>query len=173
MKAEAEDRGKLQAAAKAAGEISLLRDAGNVYVDGVFNPNDTQSINEFMVKNGIGNDADARAAIIKRISNLGGEYELDYVDGNNKLAKKKVPIPLSLVKQAILGASGGFLWNTDDDFADSAEENLRKSLRTVSEQQLGDGRVYKQNKAVFDFDQYVKARVNSSENPAPGTKKPK
>ena len=173
MKAEAEDRGKLQASAKAASEMSLLRDAGNVYVDGVFNPGDSQGLTEFMVKNGIGNDAAARAAITQRIAALGGEYELEYVDGNNKLAKKKVPIPLSLVKQAILGANGGTLWDTDDDFADTAEENLKKSLRAVSEQRLGDGRVYKQNKAVFDFDQYVQARVKASENPAPGTKKPK
>lgn len=168
-----EDRAKAQAAAQAQSKLNLLRDAGNVFVDGVFNPSDTVGLNEFMVKNGIGNDADARSAIINRISKLGGEVDLEYVDGKNKLAKKKIPIPLSLVKQALLGASGGFLWNTDDDYADSAEENLKSSLRALSEQTLPDGRAYKQNKAVFDFDQYIQTKLNVAENPGATGKKSK
>lgn len=161
--------------AAAEAENKLMADAGNIYAkEGIFTPGDTVGITEFMVKNGIGNDADARAAIVERLTKLGGELELDYVDGDNKMSKKKVPIPLALVKQAVLGASGGFFLNSDNDFADSVEDNLKKAMRGVVQSTLPDGRVHPQNKAVMDFDQYMRSRIKLSQNPpAVGVKKPK
>lgn len=157
--------------AQADAQTRFLKESGNVYSDGVFNPNDTQGLIELMTKNGIGNDADARAAIIKRLAGLGQEIELPYVNDKNELDKKKVSIPLSLVKQAILGANGGLFFNSDNDFADSAEENLRAAMKKVVDAQLGDGRSYKQNKAVADFATYMNSRIKAAENPVPVTPK--
>lgn len=161
--------------AAAEAENKLMADGGNVYAkEGIFTPGDTVGITEFMVKNGIGNDADARAEIVKRLTALGSEMELDYVNGDNKMDKKKVPIPLALVKQAILGATGGEFFNSDNDFADSVEKNLRKGMKSVAESTLPDGRVHPQSKTVMDFDQYMRGRINLSKNPpAVGVKKPK
>lgn len=152
--------------AKAEAQTKFLKESGNVYSDGVFNPNDTQTLNEMMVKNGIGDSPGERQAIIRRLQQMGGEVELQYVDGNNKLATKKVPIPMSLVKSSILGSSDQTMnwWN--EGWANEMEANLKKSMRQVGEKQLPDGRVYKQNSTVFDFDQYMQTRMQAAENPA-------
>jgi hypothetical protein len=178
------DRIKQEAATKAAGQISLLKDAGNIYVDGVLNPNDTQSLNEMLVKNGVLH-AGKREAMIRRLQQIGGEMELPYVNGDNKLDTKKVPIPLSLVKQAILGASdqlipdrnerdpnglrGLVAWN--EGMANSMDENLTQSMKQIVQSQLADGREYKQNKTVQDFTAYMNARLNAVENPGASAKK--
>lgn len=173
IKAAEQDRASQRTAAQAQAQSALLAETGNSYVDGIFNPNDTQGLHEMMVKAGIGKDNDARNAIIQRLSKLGGEMELPYVNANNKLDRKKIPIPLSMVKQAILGASGGYLWDTDDDWADTAEQNLKDGMKQITEAQFQDGRKYKQNKAVFDYDRYMQSRLLAAENPQVGGKRSK
>ena len=173
IKAAEQDRANQKTAAQAQAQSALLAETGNSYVDGIFNPNDTQGLHEMMVKAGIGEDNDARNAIIQRLSKLGGEMELPYITANNKLDHKKIPIPLSMVKQAILGASGGYLWDTDDDWADTAEQNLKDGMKQITEAQFQDGRKYKQNKAVFDYDRYMQSRLLAAENPQVGGKRSK
>lgn len=164
-------REQLEAAGKIEAERQLLKDTGNVYSDGVFNPNDTQELTEMMVKNGIGDSAGERQAIIKRLTGAANQ-ELEYVGADGKLAKKTIPVPLSLVKQAILGSKdqvfGDYFipngWN--QGWANSTEENLRAAMRAGLENAGAP-----KNQVVKDFEAYMLNRLGASENPAGGTLK--
>jgi hypothetical protein len=163
VKYMAEDRESAKAAAKAAARTQLLRDAGNIYAEGVLTPGSAQELRKLLTENKIG-DSDAQNAMIDAIGKL-QEVELDYVDSNNRLVKKKVPVPLSVAKLALSSASGGFLWNTDNDWAQSVTESIKDQMTKIIDQQTADGRPYKQNKAVFDFAQYMDTKAAAAENP--------
>jgi hypothetical protein len=159
------------AGARAAATLQQLGQQGNVYTEGVFNPSDSVALNKLALEAGI-KDGDARAAIMKRLASLGGEMEVDYAtegdDGKPVVSKKKIPIPTSLVKQALLSASGGYLWDTDADWADSAEKNLRAALKQVKEVGFkvdGKTEMWNQNKSVDDFVTWDRAMNGVLENP--------
>lgn len=167
-------REQLEAAGKLEAERQLLKDTGNVYADGIFDPSDTQAINEMMVANGIGDSPGERQAIIRRIGKV-AEQGLEYVDKDGKLATKKVPIPKSLITQAILGSHdqlvnyranglGGsgswFGWN--EGWANSMEENLRTALRRGL-----DDKENPRNLTVEDFERYMNNRLGAYESPVP------
>lgn len=153
--------------ATAAAATQFLRESGNPYVDGPLTPASTEELSAMMVKAGIGgNDddaADKRQKIIERLGKL-SEVDLEYIDKDNKKATRKVPVPLGLVKQAILG-SGDKFWSWNEGWADTMEANLKKSMKTLMPLKTEDGREYTQNKAVFDFDQYMQTRMAVAENP--------
>lgn len=166
-----EDRESARKAAQAAARTQFLRDTGNVYAEGVLTPGSAQELRKLLTDNKIG-DPDAQNAMIDAIGKL-QSVELDYVDANNKLAKKTIPVPLSVAKQALLSASGGFFWNTDNDWAQSATEALQAQMRQIVELELADKRTYKQNKVVFDHDQYMRSRLDAVDNPPTGGKRSK
>ena len=162
----ADQREAATAAAKLEAERQFLKDSGNIYSEGVLTANDSQELMEMMVKNGIGDDNGERQAIIKRLLDM-GELDAKYIGEDGKPSSKKIPIPKGLAKQAILGSQDQWVNGWNQGFANSAEENLRNSLLGVREMTTPDGRPYKQNSAVFDYDAYMQNRVGAAKTPAP------
>lgn len=167
----ARQREAATAAARVAAEGQALKDTGNVYAsEGVFDPKDTQGLMEMLTKAGIGDDVGERQAVIKRLSEIATQ-ELDYVTKDGKIAKATIPVPKSLVTQAILGAEDGPSW-WNQGYADGAEENLRKSVRQFYDTEFKDknGKPLQQNQVVedyFTFNEYLQRRTK---NPPPASK---
>ncbi len=159
-----EQREVVKKAAQAEAVQKLMKDTGNVYSDGVFDPNNVEPVMKMMTDLGIGDDAGERQAVIKRLTGL-ADREHQYIDENGKPASIKIPVPLSLARQAILGSNDNMfnMWN--QGYANSVEENYRKSTNRTVDLETEDGRPYKQNAAVFDFQQYMKNALQRSENP--------
>ena len=160
--------------AQAAANTQFLKESGNIYSDGILTPDSSEELSALMIKNGIGGTgSDAplkRQKIIDRLRTLPG-VEVEYINENNKLDKKTIPMPMGLVKQAILGASDKFFsWN--EGYADTVEDSLKASMKNLVPIKTPTGGSYAQNKAVFDFDAYMKTRIKAAENPVvPGGKK--
>jgi hypothetical protein len=134
-------------------EAQFLRETGNVYADGVFNPNDTQALHEMMVKAGIGDDPGERQAVIERLSKIANQ-ELEYRDADGKIRKQSIPVPMSLARQAILGSKDQMfnLWN--QGYANTMEKNLRASMRAGLENKDAP-----KNQVVKDFEAYMLNRM--------------
>jgi hypothetical protein len=152
----ADQREQLKAATRVAAKEAELRENGNPFaIDGVFGPGRVEELNKTLVDGGIGDDSDARAENIKRV--------MEQTAGKN--------VPMSLVKEAVLGSSGGFFWNSDDDWGDTAEENLRKALERTREVEDGKGNLRTGNAAGADYLEWQLNRRAALANPLPATPK--
>lgn len=168
------------AAAKLEQERQYLKETGNEYADGLLTPDRAPELLEFMTKNGIGDDVGERQAVIKRFLEMNGKVEIDRIkevvgkDGKVKYEKVKdsVPISFARAREAIAGSKDQMvnLWN--QGYANTAESNLKASLKATMPMQTVDGRAYTQNKAAFDYDQYMENR-NGAVKAAPVVGKPK
>ena len=179
-----EDRAarKLQEAAAAEQERiqreqQFLKESGNEYAEGLFTPERSNDLMEFMTKYNIGDDVGERQAVIKRLLDMREGLEVErvkqVVDAKGKpvlkngqptfeVVKDRIPLSFARAKQAVLGSQDQLFnwWN--QGYADSAEENLRASLRATMPMETQDGRSYMQNKAAFDFDQYMQNRKGAA-----------
>ena len=163
----ADQRVAMQEQARLAAERQLLVDTGNVYADGLYDPNDSADLMKLMADTGIGDDAGERQAIIKRLSKL-AEMEVESLGEDGKVVKRKVPLPKSLVRQAILGSSDQWVNMWNQGFANSMEKNLRDALK-VSRDSAGRLR----NPVVEDFDRMMTNRLGVSQLPPVLGKPPK
>lgn len=166
-----EQRAAAKAAAGAQAQAQLLKDTGNVYAEGIFTPEKSQELLELMKNLEIGDDVGERQAVIKRLTKV-ADQELEYWDEATKSTKKvTVPVPMSLAKQAILGSQDQMFNRWNQGYANSMEDNLRKAMRQNIEMNDATGKPIGQNKAVFDFQQYMESLQRKSENPVPASTK--
>ena len=192
--AEARNLAKLQQEAlntRAAldAKMQLMKDTGNVYAEGVYDPSDAAQVSELFKASNL--SPEKKAAMMSRLAKMAQGEELSYVDGNNKLAKLKVQLPLSMVKQAVLGAqdevlpffSGDAKHNTpfgwNEGAANNMEVNLRNGLKQFYQQDMGVDAKGKplgsatQNKVVADYKHFmevIKGKALNASFPVPSKK---
>lgn len=142
---------------------------GNIYKEGVFKANDTTQLYKEMKDadvGGTGKDAgDKRKKIIERLSELEASgITIKVKDANGKEVPTTVPLPLGLVRAAILGSGDKALsWN--EGWADTFEENLRKRMEAISSRTENDKTV-PFNQAADDYQNYLSIMKDSA-NTAP------
>lgn len=170
-KLAADQRLQAQVAARAAANVELLSKMGNSYASGVFDPNSTGDLMKMMTDNGIGDDVAERTAIVKRVSNL-REFELPYTDPTTgKTGTRKVPVPLGVVREAILGSQDQWFNMKDEGWANEVEKNIRKRMTETVMMRDGAGKEVAVPKVAFDLDQYLQTRMQAAENPLVSKKK--
>ncbi len=175
-----EDRNNAIAAGKAQGVKTALREAGNMYADGVYNGNQAPELIEFMTKNKIGSDDPSKRANVLDFVNRLSREGVQIKDSKGAVVQTIHDIPMSVIKQAISGSSDGFFNSLGDWNTTNAKETKAAIIAAMSATNSPDGGKTRTNKAMDDLRMYVKAVDNSAENapairstgmPAVGAKK--
>jgi hypothetical protein len=164
LAAAAEDRALAKEAREAAKVVAgitakeqAMREEGNPYaIDGVYSSGRTEEATKMMVDNGIGDSSDARGAMLKKVE---------------EVAAKHGPLPMAVVKQALLGASGGWYFKTDSEYADNVGKILDKALEQQRAVELASGKSGDVNSLAAYHKQWTENRKAAVDNPAPVTSK--
>lgn len=158
---------KLDDAAIAAGRAEAtkkaLKDAGNIYADGVYNGSQSGDLMQTMVKNKIGDNDEDRSNIIKYLNQIQKDgIKITSPDGKQSITVHD--LPLSAVEAAVNSASDSWWrvgWNT------GAAKDMKANLTEILRTQYQDGNGQLRNKAVDDLAAFNQAIANARQN-APG-----
>lgn len=133
------NRERIEAEAEKARSLQKLGVAldGNIYKEGVYKAGDTEGLAKIMKDYAIGGkDEDAgsvRANIVTRLNKLAQNgIEIEILGQDGKKQKKSIPIPLGVVKAALLSASDPI---GPSNFGNTFEQSLKSQLQGIYAQQ--------------------------------------
>lgn len=150
------------AAGRAAATKLALKEAGNMYADGVYNGTQADELLANLTKNNIGDNVEDRVNMVKYLNKLQKEgVEITAPDGT----KTKIrDLPYSAVQAAALGSSDSWWrvgWNT------GAAKDLKENLTEILQSQYTDDKGNGHSKALDDLGAFNQAIQNARQN-APG-----
>jgi hypothetical protein len=137
-----------------------LKEAGNLYSDGVYNGSQAPDLIKEMVASGVGDDASERLAILKRFEK--GTMKIKSPDGKSEV---DVPIPLSAMRAAILGSKDQIVNWRNQGWANEAEANLKSILQSTYTTQGANGQQVLANKAADDYSAFTQTLKNAIQDP--------
>jgi hypothetical protein len=162
----------MDAAARAAARDQLLKDTNNLFRDGAYTPERSTEVMDILTKNNIGHDSKERQAIVNR---LGQMKEIEIANPNGK--KQMVPVPMALVKEALLGAYDEWFNMKDEGWANTIEATLKARMEERFEgtqrNMAGQDVPAIYNRAAFDWETYLSSKKLLADNPATGSVKKK
>lgn len=154
-----EQRAQLKAAAKVAAEEQALKERGNTFaLEGVFGPSRVEEVSKLMVDAGIGDDAGERQAVIRSLL---------------KRSEGGTPLPMSVVKEAVLGANDEVFSWWNKGYANGVETNLDTIMKRQRAVELANGKTGEANAIDADYQEWLRNRQGALSNPVPSTGKKK
>jgi hypothetical protein len=160
------DRASAMSAGKAQALKNGMREAGNIFADGVYNGNQATEVMEFMVKNNIGDNQEDRNSIIRNLNKqIAKGIKVQGPNGQEMTIKD---LPMSYVRSAILGSKDSLLhvgWN--DGYADKAVDNLKDLLKGTASTKNSAGNDVVVNKAMNDLVEWRDAIRGVEQSPVP------
>lgn len=151
------------AAGRAAATKAALKEAGNMYSDGIYNGTQSSDLMASMVKNKIGDNDEDRTNIIKYLNKIQKDgVEITSPDGKSKIIIHD--LPMSAVEAAVNSASDSFWrvgWNT------GAAKDMKANLQEILRAQSVDSKGTLTSKAADDLAAFNQAIQNARQN-APG-----